>query len=44
LGDAWASAPPAGARRFPTSAELIRAIRVAVVARWAESSRHLRTH
>lgn len=44
LGDAWASASPAGARRFPTSAELIRAIRVAVVARWAESSRHLRTH
>lgn len=44
LGDAWAIAAPGGAKRFPTSAELIRSIRVAVVARWAANSRTLRTH
>lgn len=35
LGDAWAIAAPAGTRRHPNGAELIRAIRVAVVAHWA---------
>jgi len=44
IGDAWAIAAPPGAKRFPTSAELIRSIRVAVIARWAATSRTLRTH
>jgi hypothetical protein len=45
LGEAWALAAPGGHRRFPTSAELIRTMRVAVVAQWAGSAKlTLRTH
>ena len=45
LGEAWTLANPAGSRRFPTSAELIRAMRVAVVAQWAGSTKAgLRRH
>lgn len=44
LGDAWTLANPSAARRFPTSAELIRAMRVAVVAQWARSETTVRTH
>lgn len=44
LGDAWTLANPSAIRRFPTSAELIRAMRVAVVAQWAQASAALRTH
>ncbi len=45
LGDAWTLANPVALRRFPTSAELIRAMRVAVVAQWASrSAGTLRTH
>ena len=44
LGDAWALAHPAAPRRFPTAAELIRAMRVAVVAQWAANSVAIRTH
>jgi hypothetical protein len=38
LGEAWAIANPSAARRFPTSAELIRSLRVAVIAQWAGSA------
>ena len=38
LGDAWAMAHPAAVRRFPTSIELIRAMRKAVIAEWAGSA------
>ena len=45
LGEAWALAAPSAARRFPTSAELIRSMRVAVVAQWAGTqSGPLRRH
>lgn len=44
LGEAWTLANPTAFRRFPTSAELIRAMRVAVVAQWAQASAALRTH
>ncbi|GAB3731355.1 hypothetical protein GCM10028794_07510 [Silanimonas algicola] len=44
LGDAWALANPTADRRFPTSAELIRAIRMAVVAQWACNDAAARTH
>lgn len=37
LAEAWTLANPAAARRFPTSAELIRTLRVAVIAQWAGS-------
>ena len=33
LGDAWTSAAPSGSRRFPSTAELIRAIRRAAAKR-----------
>ena len=35
LGEAWGLADPTALRRFPSSAELIRAMRVAVLAQWA---------
>ncbi len=38
LGDAWALANPGATQRFPTSAELIRAMRFAVVAQWRKDS------
>lgn len=44
LGDAWTLANPSAVRRFPTSAELIRAMRVAVVAQWAQSEATARRH
>jgi hypothetical protein len=44
LGEAWTLANPTAFRRFPTSAELIRAMRVAVVAQWAHSDAAIRTH
>jgi hypothetical protein len=44
LGEAWTLANPTASRRFPTSAELIRAMRVAVVAQWAHSDATIRTH
>lgn len=44
LGDAWTLANPSAGRRFPTSAELIRAMRMAVVAAWAQQEATLRTH
>lgn len=37
LAEAWAIANPAASRRFPTSAELIRSLRVAVMAQRADS-------
>ena len=44
LAEAWALANPTATRRFPTSAELIRAMRIAVVAQWARSEATVRTH
>jgi hypothetical protein len=35
LGEAWTLSNPGAARRFPNSAELIRAMRVAVISQWA---------
>lgn len=37
LGEAWTLSNPGAARRFPTSVELIRAMRVAVISQWAGS-------
>jgi hypothetical protein len=44
LSEAWALANPGAARRFPTSAELIRAMRVAVISQWAGSVVAIQTH
>lgn len=44
LGDAWKLANPAAARRFPTSAELIRAMRIAVISQWAANGAGMTTH
>ena len=45
LGDAWAMAHPTVMRRFPTSIELIRAMRKAVIAEWASGAGDvLKTH
>jgi len=44
LGDAWQLAEPAAAKRFPTSAELIRAMRMAVISQWTARSVGLTAH
>ena len=43
LGDAWSSAAPSGSRRFPSTAELIRAIRHAAAKRHGTAAPALST-
>jgi len=38
LGAAWTLANPAAAQRFPNAAELVRSLRVAVIAQWTASA------
>ena len=44
LGEAWALSNGAATRRFPTSIELIRAMRMAAIAEWAGTSAEPKTH
>lgn len=44
LGEAWTLANPTATKRYPTSAELVRSLRLAVVANWARSASGAEIH